>query len=80
MLKKEVLMWNLLITIIIAIIIWLFSANMSHMGDNGSLKMPNNIKPQTTKSAVKTLTQDTVNEVDKARELQQQETTQNSEQ
>ncbi|MFA7658372.1 MAG: hypothetical protein WCY19_02960 [Candidatus Gastranaerophilaceae bacterium] len=66
-------MWNILIVLIIAAIIWFFgSSALNFNSNNDSLKsvVP---KKENTQSAVKSLTQDTVDQINRARRLQQQE-------
>lgn len=70
-------MWNILIVLIIAIIIWFFGASSLNFNPNqqSSLKIPNQTinKPVSTKTAVESLTNPTVQEVNQSRQYQQQE-------
>lgn len=64
-------MWNILIVIIIAVAIWMFapSINLKVYQNQSNLKQA----AKSTKSAVKDYTDPTVEQVNEARQLQQQE-------
>ena len=72
-------MWNILIVLVIAAVIWFYGGsalNLNPSQNSSTIKTVSTIKATDTKgqnSAVKSLTQDAVQEVNKAREIQQQE-------
>lgn len=72
-------MWNILIVLIIAAVIWMFeSSSLKINAENPATPLKNigAIKSTDTsaqKSVVKSLTSEAVNEVNRAREIQQQE-------
>lgn len=70
-------MWNFLIALIIGMIIWYFGASSLNFNPNqqSSLKIGNSSikKPVSTRSAVDAYTHATVEQVNQARQMQQQE-------
>lgn len=71
-------MWNILIVLIIAAVIWMFgSSSLKLNSENPStLSTISTIQATDTqgqKSAVQSLTESTVNEINRAREIEQQQ-------